>query len=603
MINKISKAFAILRSEGFFKGIKLILQKLLVKASLYFSPPYEKYISPPYEKYIEQEIVYTKSLRNDIGLLLNNLSYKPTFSVVMPVYNVDEKWLRKAIESVRQQIYPYWELCIADDASSLPHIKAILDEYRQMDDRIKVIFRDENGGIAAASNSAIEIANGDYLAFLDHDDELAPHALYENAKLINQHPEADYIYSDEDKIDVAQNRFDHHFKPDWSPDLLYSINYTCHLGVYRTSLVKKIGGFRSEYDGSQDYDLTLRITDETKNILHIPKVLYHWRTLPASTASSASAKEYAFTAAKNALQDRLCRKGIKGKVEFTSNYGLYHTQYQIVGMPKVSIIIPTAGKPLDQTGVTALENCVTSIVTITGYKNWEIIIVDGYDIPKETLNRLEKITDKFTLISSNNEFNFSQRINLGATIAQGEHLLLLNDDTQVINVEWLESLLQLSQLSEIGAVGAKLFYPNGTLQHIGVILPNPNLANFSHIFYGYEDKCYYFYNGVAIRNYLAVTGACLMVKRQLFEAVGGLTEELPLNYNDVDFCLKLHKLGYRNVFTPYARLYHYEYLTRKAIVQEYEIEYMKNHWIDYINSLGGYDPYYNPNFSTSNCIL
>jgi glycosyltransferase involved in cell wall biosynthesis len=593
--DKLSLANAILRSEGIVDGIGIVWQKLIFKPLSYFQ-------ALRFQNYLKLEQKYIDSLTNNLALLLSQLNNKPTFSVIMPVYNIDEIWLRKAIESVRNQIYPYWELCIADDGSSDVRVKQILKEYSQLDDRIKVVFRDKNGGISAASNSALELANGEYIAFLDHNDELAPHALYENANLINQHPEADYIYSDEDFIDTRQRRYGPLFKPAWSPHLILNYMYTCHLSVYRTVLIREIGGLRSNFDGAQDYDLVLRVTEKTTNIFHIPKILYHWRSIPSSSASGP-VKMYAYEAGKRALQEKLIHQPIKGRVDhnISLGWGFYKYEYEIVNNPKVSIIIPSAGKILQGKNISALENCIKSLVSRTSYGNFEIIVVDGYDISETLKLKLTNIAEvKF--ISCADKFNFSQRINLGAQETSGEHLLLLNDDTEPINSEWLGSMLQLSQLPNTGAVGAKLLFPSRKIQHVGVVIHNSEKLYCDHVYYkhnhlqrGYMNVCN------MTRNYIAVTGACLMVKKDLFTEVGGLNEDLPLNYNDVDFCLRLHKAGYFNVYTPYANLYHYESLTRARIVESWEIEYMQAKWAEYMKSLGGYDPYYNPNFSSSSC--
>jgi glycosyltransferase involved in cell wall biosynthesis len=519
---------------------------------------------------------------------------QPKFSIIMPVYNVEAKWLTQAIESVRNQIYPCWELCLADDASTESHIYDILTHYSQLDSRIKVVFRTENGHISAASNSALELATGDYVALLDHDDELAINALFENAKLINQYPEADFIYSDEDKIDSKGKRFSPCFKPDWSPEYLYSCMYTCHLGVYRTSIVREIGGFRSEYNGSQDYDLVLRFIEKTKNIFHIPKILYHWRSISASAASGSQAKPWAYTAGRKALESMLERSIYPGRVEETPNPGIYRVRRDIIGNPLVSIIIPSAGTTVNTASgsLCLLENCVRSVQQMSTYRNFEIIVVDGYDIPDATLEKILALDVK--LVRCAEPFNFSMRINRGAAEAKGQFLLLLNDDTEVITPEWLESMLELAQQEEIGAVGAKLLFPDGRLQHVGVIILEGNPC---HAFYGFDnEQSGYFCSNIVNRNYLAVTAACLMMRQEVFQLLGGLDEAFPLNYNDVDLCLKAHQAGYRNVVTPYAQLIHYESASRQKGLKPGEWKQLNYKWQDYFEKLGT-DPYYNPNLS------
>ncbi|MCX7592744.1 MAG: glycosyltransferase, partial [Fischerella sp.] len=357
---------------------------------------------------------------------------RPKFSIIIPVYNIDAVWLKKAIESVINQIYPDWELCIADDASTKPHIRPILTSYSKLDPRIKVVFRTENGHISAASNSALELATGDYIALLDHDDELTIDALFENAKLINQHPEADFIYSDEDKIDIKGKRSDPFFKPDWSPEYFYSCMYTCHLGVYRTSIIREIGGFRSEYNGSQDYDLVLRVVEKTKNIYHIPKVLYHWRIIPSSAASGAQAKPWAYLAGQKALQAMVERSCYPGFVEQTNNPGLYRIRRDIIGEPLVSIIIFRSIKSnnADRVSPGNIENCIRSIRQLSTYQNFEIVLVDAYNIPEAILNKITAFDVQ--LVHGAEPFNLSMHINQGAAQAQGQFLLLLSDRTQVV---------------------------------------------------------------------------------------------------------------------------------------------------------------------------
>lgn len=552
-----------------------------------------------YDKWVAQ----TRLSRLDILAAQRQIAQwpiKPKFSIIMPVYNVEARWLEKAIQSVRNQIYTNWELCIADDASTQPHVKPLLTHYSKLDSRIKVVFRSENGNIVAASNSALELATGDYIALLDNDDELANNALFENALLINQHPDADFIYSDEDKIDTQGRRCDPFFKPDWSPDYFHACMYTCHLGVYRTSLIRAIGGFRPGYDGSQDYDLVLRVVEKTKNIYHITKILYHWRIIPTSvTAGGEQAKPWAYIAARKALEDMLSRSPYPGWVEETERAGFWRVRRHIVGQPLVSVVIPSAGKVIDTDNrqLNVLENCIQSILQST-YRHFEIVVVDGYDIPEAIIANLKKWTAEagidFKLVRCADPFNFAQRINLGATTANGQFVLLLNDDTEVRTPDWLESMLEFAQQEEIGAVGAKLLFPNGNIQHAGVMVLEGNAG---HAFYNVDGAHPgYFCSNVVNRNYLAVTAACLMLRRNLFHQLGGMDEQFPLNYNDVDLCLKVHQAGYRNVVTPYAQLIHYESVSRSAGLNPKEWENLNRKWGNYFNTLAK-DPYYNPNLS------
>ena len=525
-------------------------------------------------------------------------SHLPLFSLLLPVYNVETVWLEKAIQSVKAQIYPHWELCIADDASSAIDIAPFLEKYRKRDRRIKIIFREKNGNISAASNSALELAEGEYIGLLDHDDELAIDTLFEVAKCLQTHPDADFIYTDEDHIDAQGKHFDPAFKPDWSPEYFHTQMYTCHFGVYSTQLVREIGGFRSEFDGAQDYDLVLRLSEKTKNIYHIPKILYHWRAIASSSASGVQGKPQAFQKGKKALESMLARSSYSGFVEETGIAGVFRVRRQLKEDYKVSIIIPSAGKQVQagEKTVCLLEKCIQSILEKSTYRNFEIIVVDGFDITDEILHRLK---GKIELVRDRNSFNFSKRINLGAEHANGEILLILNDDTEAIASDWLESMLEFAQQEEIGAVGAKLLFPDGKIQHSGVVIVED--VHPMHIFYGYEGAHQgYSFSNVVNRNYIAVTGACLMMRKALFEQLGGLEEELALNYNDVDLCLKAHRAGYRNLVTPYAQLSHYGSASRSdRKVKPEERHKLAKKWGKYLQKLGG-DPYYNPNFDPNN---
>ncbi|MBD2021113.1 glycosyltransferase [Leptolyngbya sp. FACHB-36] len=530
---------------------------------------------------------------------------RPTFSVIMPVYNVEATWLKKAIESVRRQLYPNWELCIADDASTNPDIQPLLAHYSRVDPRIKIVFRSENGNISAASNSALELATGDYIALLDHDDELAIEALFEVAKLINQRPNADFIYTDEDKLDPKGNRCDPFFKPDWSPEYFHACMYTCHLGVYRASLIRQIGGFRVGYEGAQDYDLVLRVVEQTSNIYHLPKVLYHWRVIPASVTSGEQAKPWAYLAARKALEEMVARSAYPGRVETTDRAGFFRVRREPQGQPLISIIIPSAGKTIETANgsLCLLENCIRSIQERSSYRNFELVLVDGYDIPEAVLQAIcEHVPDPATLhlVRCREPFNFSRRINYGAAKASGEVLLLLNDDTEVVTPDWLESMLEFAQQREIGAVGAKLLFPDRRLQHVGVMVLNGNPG---HAFYGMQDDHPgYFCSNIVNRNYLAVTGACLMMRQDVFQQINGMDEAFPLNYNDVDLCLKAHQAGFRNVVTPFAQLVHYESVSREKGLQPKEWQNFNHKWRSYLDALE-YDPYYNPNLSNRDVLF
>ena len=525
--------------------------------------------------------------------------YQPKISIAMPVYNVEEKWLRLCIDSILNQVYTNWELCMADDASTDPNVKKILTEYQQLDERIRVVFREQNGHISEATNSALAIATGEFVALLDNDDELAINAFYEVVKVLNENPELDLIYSDEDKIDMDGNRSDPAFKPDWSPDLLLGTNYISHLGVYRRSILEEIGGFRKGYEGSQDYDLVLRFTEKTtkERIKHIPKVLYYWRMLPTSTAVDQGSKGYAFEAVLRAVQDALVRRGINGHATHGAANGLYDVYYDIKSDKLVSIIIPT------KNGYKDVQRCVSSIIEKTTYQNYEIIMADnGSTDPKmhELYAEFEQqLPGRFFVESIDIPFNFSTINNRAVKKAHGEYLLFLNNDTEVITENWLTLMVSFAQQERIGCVGAKLLYPNNTVQHAGVILGLGGVAGHGH--YGYPHGDLGYFGRLAINvNYSAVTAACLLMKKADFDAVGGFEEAFTVAFNDVDLCLKVQALGRDNVWLHEAELYHFESQTRgyddkgkKKKRFEQEKVMMEEKWGPLIEN----DPFYNPNLT------
>lgn len=525
--------------------------------------------------------------------------YQPKISIAMPVYNVEEKWLRLCIDSILNQVYTNWELCMADDASTDPNVKKILTEYQQLDERIRVVFREQNGHISEATNSALAIATGEFVALLDNDDELAINAFYEVVKVLNENPELDLIYSDEDKIDMDGNRSDPAFKPDWSPDLLLGTNYISHLGVYRRSILEEIGGFLKGYEGSQDYDLVLRFTEKTtkERIKHIPKVLYYWRMLPTSTAVDQGSKGYAFEAGLRAVQDALVRRGINGHATHGAANGLYDVYYDIESEKLVSIIIPT------KNGYKDVQRCVSSIIEKTTYQNYEIIMADnGSTDPKmhELYAEFEQqLPGRFFVESIDIPFNFSTINNRAVKKAHGEYLLFLNNDTEVITENWLTLMVSFAQQERIGCVGAKLLYPNNTVQHAGVILGLGGVAGHGH--YGYPHGDLGYFGRLAINvNYSAVTAACLLMKKADFDAVGGFEEAFTVAFNDVDLCLKVQALGRDNVWLHEAELYHFESQTRgyddkgkKKKRFEQEKVMMEEKWGPLIEN----DPFYNPNLT------
>jgi GT2 family glycosyltransferase len=517
---------------------------------------------------------------------LEYFTYTPLISIITPVYNTEEVWLRRAIQSVQAQIYKNWEMCVVDDASTKNHVMPILDEYAASDPRIRVKQLSKNRGIAGASSQALSMATGEFIGLLDHDDELTPDALWEVTSRLNQNPELDLVYSDEDKLTADGIRVEPFFKPDWSPDLLLSMNYITHFAVFRMSLLEAIGGFRPGYEGAQDYDVLLRVTEKTNRIAHVPKILYHWRMGDTSSASSASAKPFASESGRRAVEDALKRRGYEASAEILAP-GRYRARYKIPESPLVSIIIPTR----DQ--VRLLQQCVTSIEGKTSYHPYEIVVIDNNSIDPETVHLLDALSDKHRVLRYPGPFNFSAINNFGATQAKGEHLLFLNDDTQVIDGEWLAALVEQAQRPEVGVAGAKLLYPDNSIQHAGVTLGICGGAG--HAFRKLpNNRTAYFGLADLTRNCSAVTAACMIIRRKVFDEVGGFDEELKVVYNDVDLCLRIRKQGYLILYTPFAVLYHFESATRGRLRPTREEELFCRRWSETIR-LG--DPYYNPSLT------
>ena len=520
----------------------------------------------------------------------------PLISVVMPVYNPPVQLLREAIESVQQQLYSNWELCIADDLSDQEEVRQLIAEFAQKDSRIKYVFRETNGHISQASNSALKLVQGDYVALMDHDDLLPEHALFWVMHAINEHPEAMMIYSDEDKVDVAGNRHDPYFKCDWNPDLFYSHNMFSHLGVYKTELLRTVNGFREGLEGSQDYDLALRCIEQIdlSQIVHIPRILYHWRVVAGSTALDASEKPYAMIAGERAINEHLQRRGVNANCTLL-DWG-YRVKYELDEEPLVSIVIPTRDH------VDILKACLNSVYGNTSYGNYEIIIVDNGSQDPAALGYLEELQTnrKVSVIRDDSEFNYSRLNNLAVDVAKGEIIALMNNDVVVDTPDWMTEMVSHASRPEVGAVGCRLVYPDNTLQHAGIVLGLGGLAAYSH-------RCIprsspgYFGRAMLIQSMSAVTAACLFVRKSVYQEVGGLDEEnLAVAYNDVDFCLKLKEAGYRNIFTPYAELIHHESKSRgpedtpeKQARADREFAYMRNRWGKILDA----DPAYNPNLT------
>ena len=528
-----------------------------------------------YREWLRQNEL-TPERRAAIAAAIDGFAHMPLISVVTPVYNTEPGWLVDALESVRGQLYPNWELCLADDGSTRSETHEVLRRYEDLDARIKVSYLEDNRGIVGASNAALELARGEYIALFDHDDELKPDALYEVVARLNERSGIDYIYSDEDKRDETGALVEPYFKPDWSPDLLMSQNYLNHLSVIRRALLEEVGPFRAGYDGSQDYDLFLRVTEAAREIVHIPRPLYTWRKVAGSAAASEEAKPYAYVAAKKALEAALERRGLSGEVLDGATAGHYRVRYDIAGGPKVSIVIPTKDR------VDLLRRAIDSARARTAYRNLEFVIVDNGSSDRDTLIYLSEVDAQ--VISYPHEFNFSRMVNLGAEAAGGEYILLLNNDTEAVADGWLEAMLEHAQRGPVGPVGARLLYGNGDAQHEGILttvrprLPS-NLRNAGY--FGLSDD---------IRNVSAVTAACLMVRAAIYEELGAFDEELAVAYNDVDFCLRARESGYLCVYTPYATVYHHEGASRGRVHPAKDERRFRAKWGHLTE-----DPYYNPN--------
>ena len=593
------KAFEIFKREG-WQGVK---QRLF---AVHFSKNHPAIIvengqiveGNDYSEWVRRYDTLTDENRKRMNERIDKFEKMPLISVVMPTYNSNHEWLVEAIESVRMQIYPYWELCIADDASTNGTTRQILERYNKMDSRIKIVFREKNGHISASSNSSLKLAIGEFIALLDHDDLLAEDALFWVAHAVNESPDAQLLYSDEDKIDELGRRYDPYFKSDWNPDLFLSHNMISHLGVYRADLVRKIGGFREGYEGSQDYDLALRCIEQLvpQQIVHIPKVLYHWRSHPGSAAKAASVKTYAQSAGKRALNDHFARVGASAKAELTW-WGMYRAHYDLQDpAPLVSLIIPT------RNSLSLIQKCVQSILDKTTYENYEIIIVDNNSDDSETLNYFTGLVsdNRIRVLRDERPFNYSALNNSAVLHAQGEYIGLINNDIEVITPQWLDEVISLASQTGVGAVGACLWYPNDTLQHGGCITGIFGLAGHIHRHLP-KGQLGYFGRAQLIQTISVVTAACMVIRKSIYQEVGGLDEiNLKVAFNDVDFCLRVREAGYRNIWTPYAELYHHESATRgiddtpeKQMRFRDEVCYMQKRWAETLFT----DPAYNPNLT------
>ena len=525
--------------------------------------------------------------------------YMPKLSVVIPAYKTPERFLSAMLDSLLAQTYTNWEVCVADGSPRGEGVERVLKRYAMKDERFRYVILGENKGISGNTNAAIEMATGDFIVLADHDDTLAPDALFECVKAINQDPEIDVVYTDEDKLDIDGGElFEPHFNPDFNPDLLTSVNYICHLFVVNHELLLEVGLFKEEFDGAQDYDFILRCTEKARKICHIPKALYHWRCHQDSTASNPESKLYAFEAGARAVKAHYDRLGIPVKsVEKGIDYGIYHTTFEITGDPLVSVIIPNKDHSAD------LDLCMRSLIEKSTYKNLEFIVVENNSADPATFAYYEKIQKEFEfvhVVTWEREFNYSAINNFGVTFAKGEYLLFLNNDTELINPESIEEMLGYCQREDVGITGVRLLYSDDTIQHAGVVVGFGGIAG--HTFIGlHKAESSYFNQAMCARNYSAVTAACMMSKRSLFDQVGGFSEDLAVAFNDIDYCMKIRSLNKLVVYVPYALFYHYESKSRgledtpeKVERFNREIKKFSEKWPDILRDG---DPYYNPNLT------
>lgn len=539
-----------------------------------------------------------KQFRNGETLLeqaKERFEYSPLVSIIVPTYNTPIVYLKEMLDSVIKQSYSNWELCIADGHSKAEEVRDIIKQYSTLDKRIKSIFLEQNSGISGNTNEALGLATGDYIGLLDHDDLLTPDALYEVVKAINNNGKPDVLYSDEDKTNEKSSLFfEPNFKPDFSPDTLRSYNYICHFLVFKRELLEAVGNFNKEYDGAQDHDLVLRLTEKANLIYHIPRVLYHWRVHQASTAASMNSKSYAIEAGKKAISAQLERQSLKGSVKEGLFIGSYKVDFLIEHDPKISIIIPNR----DETKT--LRKCIDSILDKSTYSNYEIIVVENNSRTKEIFEYYKELEQnrKISVIRWEREFNFSAINNFAVQEAKGEYVLLLNNDIEVISENWLEEMLMFAQRTDVGIVGAKLYYPDNTIQHAGVILGIGGVAGHSHKYFGRNENGFIGRLKV-VQNLSAVTAACLMVRKELFTAVDGLDENYGVAFNDIDFCMKIRELGKLVVFNPYVELYHHESKSRGLEDTPEKIKRFKNEMYLFKKKWGMWlqDPYYNVNLS------
>ena len=573
------------------QGAAALVEKVVTKVKNVRQGP------PSYQKWIRHHLPDRNELEKQKK---TSFGYRPKISFVVPLYKTPEKYLRRLTESFQEQTYSNWELCFSDGSGAQSPLTELLKELTAKDNRIKYVSHEESLQISENTNSAIEIATGDFIAFADHDDELTPNALFECVKAINEKPQTLVIYTDEDKMSMDGHKFfQPHFKPDYNLDLLCTVNYICHLFVVSRKVIEKVGGLRSEFDGAQDYDFVLRCVEAVKDeeICHIPKILYHWRCHEDSTAENPESKLYAFEAGRRAVQAHYERTGIHAEVFKGEYLGLYRTKFIRDHDPLISIIIP------NKDHIDDLKRCMESIEQKSTYKNYEYIIVENNSTDSATFEyykKLEAENPKVRMVYWDGVFNYSAINNYGASFAKGEYLLLLNNDTEIINPDCLEELLGYCMRKDVGAVGARLYYEDDTIQHAGVVIGFGGIAG--HCFVQQKrGTTGYCHRIICAQDYSAVTAACMMVKKSAFDAVGGLSEELAVAFNDIDFCMKLRKAEYLIVYNPYAELYHYESKSRgledtpeKVARFNKEIATFEKKWPEILENG---DPYYNPNLT------
>lgn len=583
----LGKGMRFLRQHGFKEFCTRTMQVLMQKSAP--QGDYQKYRQAvmPTEEELERQ-------RRE------QFAEGPLFSIVVPLYRTPVKYLEQLVKSIQAQTYDNWELCLSDGSGSPSPLEDYLNKLEKREKRVRVVRHQSPLQISDNTNAAIEAANGDFFVFADHDDLLTINALYECAKVLQEQPETELIYSDEDKVSMNGKRyFEPHFKSDYNPDLLCSMNYFCHLVVVKRSLAERAGLLNGEFDGAQDYDFVLRCTEQSGQIVHIPKVLYHWRAHENSTAENPESKRYAFEAGMRAIQAHYDRLGLPAEVSMGEYPGLYRTTWHWQEQPLVSILIPNKDHTED------LDKCIQSIEQKSTYRNYEYIIIENNSEEEETFayyKKLQESNEKARVVYWDGEFNFSAINNFGASHARGEYLLLLNNDTEMIHPDCLWQLLGYCMREDVGAVGARLYYEDGTIQHAGVVLGFGGIAG--HTFIGFEHNANgYFSRIICAQDYSAVTAACMMTKKSVFEEVGGLTEELVVAFNDIDYCMKVREMGKLVVYNPYAQLYHYESKSRgledspEKIERYYrEMKYFVEKWKECMDNG---DPYYNPNLTLS----